>query len=190
MSRMPVVVFSEEQQRAAVEEIVGWIDRVEAKMRSEASHHAVRNQIKKMLQDGRLSHMRAIELAREYWEVDRALREHIFDMPDRGEYVPPSLIQHAALAATPRDGGRDMVDNFRRDLGICVLVFLTHRHFGVPPTRNGASRRGDRSPSACSLVAKALSRGNRFPLAEKTVQDNIWNGLGTLATRLEAAIPL
>jgi hypothetical protein len=162
-------------------------------MSSAESHARVRSKIKEMVRSGALPTLRAIELAREYADVDAALREHVIEMLDRHEQLPVSLtayVQHTLAGTTPRGRGRDMVDNFMRDVGICCLIFLTHVHFGVSLTRNRAYRRNG-VHSACSLVTKALNRGNRFPpLTERTVQEAIWGGLGGLASRLETALPL
>src|SRR5262249_4535643 len=132
MTRLPAVIFSAEQELAAVETIVSWIDRVAAKMAPEVSHHRVRAKIKQMLSSGVLPALRAIELAREYAEVDAAVREYVIEVLDRHEQLPVSLtayVQHTLAETTPRARGRDMVDNFMRDIGICCLVFLTHIHF-------------------------------------------------------------
>jgi hypothetical protein len=193
MSRLPVVAFSEADESSAIATIAGWIDCIAAKISTEQSRRAVRDQIKDMLQSGTLPRLKAVELAREYADVDAALREHVIEMMDRGEQLPKSLeafVMHSLAGTTPRGRGRNLIDNFKRDVGFGVLLFWTHMHFGVPLTRNRESRRGDRYPSACSLLAKALNRDNRFPLTEKTLQDQIWYRLGTLAARLEAALPL
>ncbi len=190
-SRLPLVVFSQEEERAAADTIVGWRDQIADRMSSEESHLRVRNKIKDMVRSGVLPTLKAIELAREYTDVDAALREYVIEMLDRHEQLPVSLtayVQHTLAGTTPRGRGRDMVDSLMRNIGICCLIFKTHVHFGVPLTRNREYRRSGR-PSACSLVTEALIQGKRFPLTEKTVQD-IWSGLGMLATRLETALPL
>lgn len=175
---------------AAIDWIVTNYDRIAPRMSGETARHQIRGKIKEMLAQGVLPTMRAIELAREYAAIDDALREHAQEVIERHEMLPVSLaayVQRALVDRTPRGRGRDVVDNFMRDIGIACLVTWTSLNLGIHPTKN--RERSGGKPSACSLVHRALSRNNRMPISERRVE-TVYTGINTIAARLEAAIPL
>jgi hypothetical protein len=81
-----------------------------------------------------------------------------------------------------RRAGRRWCDDWYRNLCVCLLVVIAGEEFGVAPTRNRESRRAQRTPSGCSIVAAALKR-NRITLDEATVQRHLWLGLPGDLTR-------
>jgi hypothetical protein len=88
-----------------------------------------------------------------------------------------------------RKRGRAWIDEWYRNIVICVLIELTCRESGVSPTRNRESRRSERSSSGISIVVAALAR-NQIHIKERTVQETLWFGLpGELARRAVADRP-
>lgn len=70
--------------------------------------------------------------------ADRALRRLYFDMEDRGEATPATLKAYGLMAALRgpvkrKAGGYTKYDKLGRDIGIAVLVYLTHRRFHLLP---------------------------------------------------------
>src|SRR5262249_37918160 len=92
MSRLPVVAFTQAQECAAIDKIVEWSDQIAARMSSAESHRRVRDEIKDMLRSGALPRVKAKGLAREYVDVDEALKEYAIEMLDvPGAELPVSL---------------------------------------------------------------------------------------------------
>jgi hypothetical protein len=88
-----------------------------------------------------------------------------------------------------RPRGRNRYDNFPRNMCICLLVLQIRDELGLHPMRNRTERRADRAgadrtPSAISVLVKALARYRGLHLNEASVQENLWKGLpGVLARR-------
>lgn len=115
--------------------------------------------------------------------ADAALRRVYFEMEDRGEATPATLKAYGLKAALRgpvkrKAGGYTKYDKLGRDIGIAVLVYLTHRRFHLLPTRDRElSRRQrelqlDRNPSACGIVHAALARQG-IHISESRIE-NIW----------------
>ena len=102
----------------------------------------------------------------------KALRQVFAEMLDTGIEPPATLKAYGIKAALrgpiKRGRGRSAFDNWKRDIGIAVMVFLTAKQFGLSPTRNREQRRR-RQPSACSVVAAGLGQ-SRINVDEKTVE--------------------
>jgi hypothetical protein len=122
--------------------------------------------------------------------ADAALGYVFHSMMDRHETPPASLIAYEGRARLrgplKRSAGRNKYDNWKRDIGISVLVYTTVTRLGFLPTRNREQRRRQQ-PSACFIVAEALGRRSQINAAaghydrqinvsEKRVE-NIWAGL-------------
>jgi hypothetical protein len=107
--------------------------------------------------------------------ADAALRHVDAEMRDNHVEAPVTLqayaIKAAKRGAVKRSRGRRWHRNFRRDIGIAILVLFVMLQFGLNPTRNREQRRRCR-PSAASVAAAALGPRHGNP-TEMTVA-NIW----------------
>jgi hypothetical protein len=168
----------------AIAAVSQWVEVIQAKMTAEASREWLGSTLRDFLRRGLIETLKVIEAADAGDEIaDAALRRVCAEMLDRGEMLPAALRTYCekALLRGPintRTAGRNMwFDNWRRDIGIAVLVYLTKERFGLRPTRNRTSKR---KPSACSVVSAALGQV-RINTAEKRVE-NIWAGLAGQVT--------
>jgi hypothetical protein len=108
-------------------------------------------------------------------DADDVLRTLMIEIQSRGEQMPVELanynmeILHGGLHQPP---GPKRKDKLLRDLCIAMTVAALCDRFGLNPTRNTTSRgRASARPSACSIVADVINRG------EKAVEA-IWSRLG------------
>jgi hypothetical protein len=127
-----------------------------------------------------------IEMARRRDDVgdiaDDVLLETAREIMDRGEPLHAMLNSYYqdATRRQPRarhKPGSDRTDDMGRDSFIAAAVILVQRKFGLQPTRGTTSQR----PSACSVVAKALS--NRKLEGRQWTEDTvvkIWTKLGPI----------
>jgi hypothetical protein len=176
MTKLPATISDH-----AVDTVSGWVKIVRDKMTAEASREWLLATLRQYLRQGLIETLQVVEAADAGDEIaDTALRLVYAEMIDVG--IKPSRTLEAygikAVLRGPvqRRGGRPWFDNWRRDIGACVLMFLTMQQFGLRPTRNRAQRRRN-DPSAASVVSDAFGR-NRVNVSEKTLE-NIWGaGLG------------
>ena len=166
-------------EAAMVAEVTNWIGVVEDKMRAGASRGWLEPMLCDFLRRGLIETLRVIEAADAGDEIaDAALRRVYAEMSDVGD-VPATLKAYGIKAVlrgpVTRSAGRSTwYDNWRRDIGIAVLVYLAKERFGLSPTRNREQRR-KQQPSGSSVVALALGK-RHINVADKTVE-NIWGGL-------------
>jgi hypothetical protein len=170
----------------AVDTVGRWVMIVQERMTAPASREWLEAMLRQYLRQGLIETLRVVEAANSGDEIaDAALRRVYAEMTDAGIEPPTTLKAYGINAVlrgpvTRKPGRNSWFDNWRRDIGICVLVYLTMQHFGLRPTRNRAQRRRD-EPSASSIVAVALGRA-RMNVAEKRVE-NLWgSGLGAQIT--------
>jgi hypothetical protein len=173
MTNLPATVVEAE----AIDTVSQWVETVQARMAAEASREWLESTLRDFLMRDFINRMQVIEAAEAGDEIaDAALARAYHSMMDRGEMPPASMIAYEARARLrgpiKRGRGRNTYDNWQRDIGIAVLVYLTAERFRLRPTRNPASKR---KISACCVVASALGRA-RINVAEKRVE-NIWAGL-------------
>jgi hypothetical protein len=107
----------------------------------------------------------------------------------RDARLEPSLEAYAIKAlergpVTRKPGRATWFDNWRRDIGIAVLVFLTVYRFNLWPTRNREQRRRCQ-PSASSVVKAALDQVLHINITEGRVE-NIWGRLNVYIGRFIA----
>jgi hypothetical protein len=107
--------------------------------------------------------VKAVEAAEHGDEIaDAALREVGAELMERGsgrvgEGQILAYLQRAALRAPyGRRPGRAWYDDYQRNFGICLLIKLASRVFGLHATRSQESRRLDRPHSGVSLIREAL----------------------------------
>lgn len=179
-----LIVVEEEM----IDTVAHWIDQVSALLTTEAARIVLRDHIRAMVRAGTLPTMQVIEAARAgHEEADMALRELSVEMLDRGELPPAALRAYAqeALIKPPATypAGRNIADTWLRDVAIAVLVAMAAERWDLKPARNRASNR----PSACSVVARALTRRGHN-IGERQVE-RIFSNLGGVANRLSASIP-
>jgi hypothetical protein len=170
-SQLPITLTEAEATKVVYE----MLELVQQKL-TESPRAWLETTLRDYLQRGLIETLRVVEAANDGDEIaDAALRRVFAEMLDRGEEPPATLkaygIRGAVRGPVTRKRGNAWYDNWRRDIGIAVLVFLTMQHFGLRPTRNREQRRR-RQPSASSVVHAALGRG-QINVAEKTVE-NIW----------------
>jgi hypothetical protein len=111
------------------------------------------------------------------WIADRALRRVDAEMRNAG--IDPSVTLKAygikAALRGPITRGRGRIDNWRRDIGLCLLVYCAKQEFGLRHTRNRAQRRRNEH-SASSLVALVVGRA--YNLDEKRIENLYGSCLG------------
>jgi hypothetical protein len=178
MTKLPAASLNEAEMIAAVTD--EWVQPTLFKMTEEYTREFLEAALCDMLRRGAIDELQVIEDANRGDEIaDAALRLVWYEIRNRRE--EPSVTLDAYGMKTVKRGGpvtrgrgQTWHKNWRRNIGIAVLVYMTHRRFGLTPTRNREQRRRKR-PSACSVVAAALGRC-RINLSESAVQ-NIWGGL-------------
>ena len=113
--------------------------------------------------------IKVIELPTDGDEIaDAALREVGAELMERrfgrlGEGQILAYLQRAVLRPPlGRGRGRAWYDDYQRNIGICVLIKLACRVFGVHATRSQESRRPNRPQSGVSLITEGLSRQQGF----------------------------
>jgi len=193
---LPLVVFEEQR---AINRVAIWVSMVKHVLDGEWSRERLETLLRQELRAGALAiTIKAIEAADNGDEIaDAALRIVYAEMAggaltERG----PGHLQiwaygQRAVLRPPhtRPRGHRWYDDWYRNLGICILVGLACREFGLLPTRNREARRANSKPSGISLVVAGLAR-NKIHLDEGSVQQNIWFGLcGTLARHVIAERP-
>jgi hypothetical protein len=188
MKQLPALI-TEVELAAMTDTVAEWVNKVGDRLTSEESRLVLRRSIREMVRSGTIPTMRVIAAARDgHEDADFALRELAVEMLDRHEPLPSALaayVQEALLRApVTYPQGRNIVDTWLRDIGIAVLVSLTVERWGVPATRNRASKR----PSACHIVSLALNKTKRAPIPERQVE-RIFGSHTKLAARLSASIP-
>ena len=186
MSKLPVHI----DEKAAVDIIVGWIDQVAERLKSERGHRDMRDRIRdRLLRQEAVPRMQVIAAAEGgNLDADLAVRELATEYISRREEMPTELANFVqrALFRPPasRRQGRDTADSWERDIGLAAIVGVALLSWPqVPLTRNRASRR----PSICFWVSLALTKRGH-PIGERQVE-RIYREHGKLAERLSASIP-
>jgi hypothetical protein len=138
-------------------------DAVRDKMTKEAALPWLQSTLEEFLRQGAVDTLKVVEAAYAGDDIaDAALRRVYAEMREARIFVPTQLAAYGIKAVQrpplTRRQGRSSFDNWRRDIGIAVLVFFAIKQFNLGPTRNREQRRR-RQPSASSLVAEALGRG-------------------------------
>jgi hypothetical protein len=115
------------------------------------------------------------EAARAGWdEADLILRELIATFVNRGEQLPAVLaaynIELLAQATQPRPRGRKKTAQWLQDICIATLIVLLVEQFGLKPRRRQSSMS---KPSACSIVAQALSEAGIHRGGERAIE-KVW----------------
>lgn len=153
----------------------------------ERSSERLEATLKKLLREGELQvAIGVVELAgKGDFIADKALREvgaefldamiQKRDLPLGGMQIVSYLQRAAGRAPLKRKPGRGEYDLWFRNICICLLVRNACAWLGVRPTRSLASKRPERRPSGCSIVAEALARVG-VPISEEAVQQHIWLG--------------
>ena len=185
MTNLPVPIDTEE----AIALVTQWAEKAEERMTAQASRQWLEVTLREYLLHDLIDRMQVIAEADAGDEIADAALAYVFhSMMDRGETPPASLVAYEARARlrgpVKRSAGRNKYDNWKRDIGIAVLVYRTI--LGLAPTRNREQRRRQQ-PSACSFVTEALGRRSQINAAaghperqinvsEKRVE-SIWGGL-------------
>jgi hypothetical protein len=86
-----------------------------------------------------------------------ALERRFHEILDEHRLPPGSLNDFMRRAGKKDSRGRYGYEDYRRNVGLMVMVRLVCQAFSLPPTRNREARRALR-PCACSVVADALQR--------------------------------
>jgi hypothetical protein len=168
---LPTVDFDE---AAAIDTVDRWVSEIQEKMTAQYSREWLEATLSDHLQQGLVEALQVIEWA-EGGDViaDAALRHVYAEMRNRHE-APPVAVQAYVLKTlvrgpVARGRGHFWYDDWRRNIGIAVLVHWTAEQFGLHPTRNRARKRR-RQPSASGVVTAALGRRG-VNVRETTVQN-------------------
>ena len=171
-------VLTEDETTEAIEAACKAIEVLEEKLTSQASLAWLEAKLCEELRSGSLESLQVVEWARNGDLIaDAALRRVYFEMENL-DLKPPAIVKSYCLetiARGPLTRGRGhfWFDNYTRDIGVALLVWLTCEQYGLLPSRNREQRRQER-PSGSSIVAAAFRRReNRHLRAERTVYD-IW----------------
>ena len=191
-------------EQRAINRVAVWVAAVRSKLTKEWSREWLETTLRCYLREGSLAiATKAVEAADKQGDelADAALRDVAAELQTallQKRDLKPGHLQVIAYyqrvnrsAPLERKQGRyGGYDNWSRNLGICFLIKLACAEFGVKPTRSRESRRSHRYPSGCSLVCAALALYH-VNIAEKTIQEEIWNGLpGELARQAMAERPI
>jgi hypothetical protein len=144
-------------------------------MRADTTKEWLIETMSQQLQRGELTSLQVKQWAEQDEDeiADEALRRAYADIRNRRQ--EPDVVHEAYVIESLKRGpigrgqGNTWFDNWRRDLGITILVYLTRRHFGLPRTRNREGRRRD-DPTACTVVSAALARFG-INMTDKTVEN-------------------
>jgi hypothetical protein len=172
-------------ERLAIEITTRWVAAIRSRFHAnfglEWLEKAIRNELRNG--DSLAFVVKAVEAAGQRDEIaDAALREVGAELMERrsgrhGEGQILAYLQRAALLAPyGRKPGRTWYDEYYRNIGICILIKLASRVFGLHATRSLESRRPNRPQSGVSLIHGALVR-NGVHIEERTIQKHIWFGL-------------
>jgi len=148
--------------------------------------------LKDVLRKGLIEQLKVIDAADRGDEIaHRALVCVFAEMP-----TPPAqlkaYVERAALYGKGRKAGRNPYSNWRRDIGLVVLIYCVAKQFDLNPTRQLESRH-PLPPSGASVVRAMLYREGAG-ISEKRL-NNLWSkGLGAavvgyMATRPFPSIP-
>jgi hypothetical protein len=180
-------------EKLAIEISVAWVAAVRYRFDARFSREWLEKAIRYELRNGDslAFAVKAVEAADRGDEIaDAALREVGSELMERrsgrlGEGQILAYYQRAGLQAPHgRAPGRAWYDQYQRNLGICVMIKLACRVFGVHATRSLKGGRPNRPQSGVSLITVALAR-NRIHIEEKTIQKHIWFGVpGYLVKRV------
>jgi hypothetical protein len=175
MTQLPMG-FSEAE---AVNEVASWVAAIQEKMTASYSRAWLEATLRDHLQRGLVEMLQVIQSADDGDDIaDAALRRVDAEMRERNEEPSATLKAYGIKAAmrgpVTRGRGHQWYDDWRRNLGIVILVYLTQERFGLKPTRNREQRRRQQ-PSASSIVAAALGR-HRISIGEKRIE-NTWGAL-------------
>jgi hypothetical protein len=178
MSQLPLPAINMNEVNEGIDKMIATIGHDLTAQRSRAW---LETALRESLLRGSIEMLPVIEDAEQGDEIaDAVLRQIYFDMRDAGREPPKTLevycLRVHVLKRGPamRAAGRVWYDNWRRDIGIAVLVFMALVQFGrfnLRPTRNREQRRRQQ-PSMCSLVTAGIGRGG-INISEKRVE-NIW----------------
>jgi hypothetical protein len=106
-----------------------------------------------------------------------------FDQGRNSAVLANYNIRSLKASRDPKKPGPTKVDNFRRDIGIALLVYALIKQFDLAAHHNPASRR----PSASTIAADALTEaGMGIGIGHRGVA-KIWNRYGPLV--LPGAVP-
>jgi hypothetical protein len=176
-----------------VDAVARMVTAIEDRMTAGYSRAWLEATLRDRLRQGLTETLKVIEAAEGGDEIaDAALRQVYAETCDRGEEPSATLKAYGIKAVlrgpVTRSAGRNMwFDNWRRDIGIAVLVYMTMREFGLRPTRNPEQKRRQQL-SACYIVHRALGRW-RINVAEKRVE-NIWGKLNGQVAAYVIANPI
>lgn len=105
------------------------------------------------------------------------LTEIIGEITSRGEPLPAVLVGYNLDAHQghlgPKRSGRRKASNVLQNIASTVLVALLMERFGLRPTRHPLRKKAGAGPSACSIVADALSDAHLHRGGERAVME-VW----------------
>lgn len=146
----------------AVDTIARWIDLVADWLTSKDGRRRLQESFYQALHAGTLTTAHVIAAAENrVIEADLALRQFAAELIDQGReqelsaQVKAHVVKSLLRPIVNRGRGREIEDNWQRDLGIAILVDLAAVRWNLPHTRSHKSKNPARL-SAAYLVSRAL----------------------------------
>jgi hypothetical protein len=178
---------SDEQMIAAV---TAWVALIEQGMTSEAGQRSLRDAVRSCVRAGTLPTLQVIRAAERYRDIDMALREMIAegldsDMPEMTRTSLKACQQQAVMRDITTDPPGNNLANYKRDIGIAVLMSLTMVQW---PYLRKSQNRISKKTSASSIVAQALNRRHLTNIGPGRVVE-IYDEFDQIAKRLSGLIP-
>ena len=172
-------------EKAAVDIVAGWVEVIQDKMTAAASREWLKSMLCERLRRAQIDIRNGFDVTLDVVAAadngdeiaDAALRRVYAEMTEYNIEPSATLKAYAVKAmrrgpVTRGPGRNAWFDNWRRDIGIAVLVYLGREYFGLHATRNREQRRRG-EPSICSTVAAAMGRVAHVNISEKRAE-NIW----------------
>lgn len=173
MTQVPTTVDDERMITVATE---GYAV-IRERMAADYSREWLETNLKDFLRRGLIETLKVIEAADQGDEIaHRALVCVHAEMQTPPAQLKAYVERAAIHGPKNRKAGRRPYDNWRRDIGLAVLIYWVANQFGLNPTRQLESRHAH-PPSGASVVAAASHRKG-FNISEKRL-NNLWSkGLG------------
>jgi hypothetical protein len=174
MTTLPATTVDVEQMITAATE--GYVV-IRERMGADYSREWLETTLKEFLRKGLIETLKVIEAADNGDEIAHRALVSVFAEMQTPTAQLKAYVERTALRGPPtrKPGRYGPYDNWRRDLGLVVLVYWVAAQFDLNPTRQLESRH-TRPHSGASVTVTALRRKG-FNISEKRL-NNLWSDLG------------
>jgi hypothetical protein len=175
-----------------VDEVGRWIDKIAAKMTTEAGNKQLRHVIRQCIKAGTIQTMQVVAAADRYAEIDLALREYLVeeiehDIPDETLVALRAYHQRVLLRKhNTVDPQGYHAYPFQRDLAIAVLMSLAAVSW--PNLKRSQNSALSKKPSHSLIVSEAMMKRGYGGLSPGHVA-KIYGGFHEIAGRMSGLIP-